>query len=78
MNYIVGIALAVSIGGALYFALRSPAVWAALEQSLIKLALPSIAKVIKRKLPELEAKDHDTLAKGDDLSNRPFGRQKGE
>lgn len=76
MNYIVGIALAVSIGGALYFALRSPAVWTALSQALANAATKAVLKDLAPR--DQTPRELNDVVTGQEHSDRPSHHPKGE
>ena len=68
-------AILLGVGAAAFVVARSPSFWIQLFYVGFTAALPFI---LKRKSPEEEAKDHEKLARGQQVGNeKPWGHQKG-
>ena len=68
--------LLAALGGAFYFALRSPAVWTALSQALAGAVQRAVLKGLKPR--DMTQAEKDQVARGEEHSDRPFGHGKGE
>lgn len=75
LSIVIGVTIIAALGIGLILAAQSPSFVA----GLVKIAIEAFIPVaLKRKTPEEEKKDHEKLARGQNVGNeKPWGHQKG-